>query len=236
MLQTLVAHICTYMYISGGRVSSFLCAYITFFISEKFFLFLRNNLSTHFLVSILLPSISLLFCTTEKVCLMKCLNKVFGSFWEKKTCFLGSEHYYIRQKNLLGSGSFGRNLQKWCSKQMHGDFCYIQNTPQVWDIVVTKHTKRGKWSEILSVLWNTLIWILLPYTQEQSQIWIRNEFILIFKRMRYMSKVGKNLPRLRVMYSCQPKFTSLPPTYRLTTFHKSKFSSNLSVKPHTKWN
>ena len=35
---------------------------------------------------------------------------------------------------------------------MHGDFCFIQNTPQVWEIVVTKDTNRGKWSEVLSTI------------------------------------------------------------------------------------
>ena len=45
------------MYISGGLVSPFLCAFRTIslyflYFSEKFFQFLRNNLSTHFLATL----------------------------------------------------------------------------------------------------------------------------------------------------------------------------------------
>ena len=75
----------------------------------------------------------------------------------------------------------------------------------------------------ITILWRALYHNLLSFVSSNKA---KYEFSLIFKRTGYMSKVGKNLPRLRVMYSCRPKFTSPPPTYRLSTFHNSKFSSS----------
>ena len=71
-----------------------------------------------------------------------------------------------------------------------------------------------------------------------NQLWIKNEFSLKFKKRLYMSKVSKNLPRLSLMYSCQPKFTSprphtgsqLFPSQDIEIWNLAKFSIEISQK------